>query len=139
MPWQQLKLETNVVLARPTGLWTLIIDYLPGPAAIKIAANDAQWSYSEAPTTQCGADGDPDSLLARTRCLLTTAPVGALVGKIGGSTAGVVSDGALFVVGRSCVVQIPEGGAPVYLTINDESGGMANNSGQIDVSVYQWS
>jgi hypothetical protein len=108
MPWQRITPENDVVLAHPTGLWTRIIGYLHGPATIKIEAKDGQWSYSESPTTQCGADGDPDSLLARTRCLLPTAPVGALVGKTGGSTAGVVNDGTLFVACKSCVVQFPK-------------------------------
>jgi hypothetical protein len=122
------------VPAKPTGLWTLVAEYVRGPALVKVeAALDGQWNYSEA--TACAADGDLLSLISPQTCLLRGAPVGALIGKIGGSTAG-TTDGTLFLVGRSCVYELDQSKrGPLYLTINDELTGMANNSGKLGVTI----
>jgi hypothetical protein len=61
-------------------------------------------------------------------CLLHTAPIGALIGKFGGST-GDARDPKPFIVGRHCIVRVPDEGGPLYLTINDTPDGMANNVG----------
>ena len=58
-----------------------------------------------------------------------------MIGKIGGSSAGINDGTKTFVVGRYCVVTVPEGGGPLYLTINDEYAGMENNADSIDVTV----
>ncbi|HWT05046.1 MAG TPA: hypothetical protein VN224_04770 [Xanthomonadales bacterium] len=76
------------------------------------------------------------SLIGRARCLCDKAPVGALIGKLGGSTAG-AADGAVFVVGSSCIVKVGDDDAPLYLTINDEESGMSNNQGSLKVKIEQ--
>jgi hypothetical protein len=142
--WQPVQLVTNTVLAKPSGLppgqpaglWTLVADFVEGPALLKITATaENRWAYAESAAAVCGADGDTDAFLLRSKCLVPTAPVGALIGKIGGSSAG-VSDGTTFVAGRVCVVRVPDDGGPLYLTINDEYTGMANNADFITVQVW---
>ena len=49
---------------------------------------------------------------------MADAPPGALIGRIGGSSAGLKADGA-FVVGSSCVVAVPAGSiGPLFLSFN---------------------
>jgi hypothetical protein len=120
------------VPAKPRGLWTRAKDFVEGPFLTIEARPHGFWAYADAATSRCGADGDPDALLARANCLNPDAPVGALIGKIGGSSGG-VKDGTPFVVGGYCVFRVPDGGGPLYFTINDEYDGMANNAGSITV------
>lgn len=132
MPFQAIAQLTDRVAARPDGLWTLVVEFVSGPALLRVTASADRWQYADAAAAVCGADGDPDALLARAKCLLPAAPVGALIGKIGGSTAG-AADGTLFVAGSTCVVRVPDEGGPLFLTINDEY--MKNNAGSIGVAV----
>jgi hypothetical protein len=127
---------TLQIPARPAGLWTLV-DFIEGPAVLKITAKPGEtWAYSDSLSAVCGADGDPHSLLSASKCLVPKAPVGALVGKIGGSTAGAETDTS-FVVGSACIVKIADEGGALFLTINDESGGMDNNADGITVEIHQ--
>lgn len=117
------------VNAKPDGLWTLAIDYLTGPAFIKIEAKEGTWWYTAG--QECSADGDLASLVAAKTCILANAPVGALIAKIGGSTAG-TADGTMILIGRSCTFEIAEAQrGPLYLTINDQPNGLADNRGKL--------
>jgi hypothetical protein len=133
-PFTQLFTLTNSIRARPDGLWTLVVEHVEGPGLLQISASPAsRWSYSDTHESICSANGDPRALISRAQCLLATAPVGSLIGKFGGSTAG-ASDGTLmFVVGMRCTVKVPSGGGPLYLTINDEPGGMDNNANEVQL------
>lgn len=122
-------LERWTVPAKPDGgLWTLVCAYVDGPALLRIRATDDRWGYAPGREAFCGPDGDPCGLVQSDVCLLQTAPIGALIGKFGGST-GDARDAKPFVVGRDCVVRVPNEGGPLYLTINDTADGMANNVG----------
>jgi hypothetical protein len=133
--WQPLVADPYQVLAQPAGLWTPVLDFVEGPCLLKIivAANNL-WSY--APTASCGPDGDPSSLLLSDRCLFADAPVGALIAKVGGSSAG-WKDGSIALVGRTAVIPVAAPGGPLYLTINDERTGMGNNSGFVRVLIWR--
>lgn len=125
------------VPAKPTGVWTRVCDYVEGVTRLKLEA-DGRWSYGEG--RSCGPDGDLGSLIDTETCLMSGAPVGALIGKLGGSTAG-RADGYVFVVGSSCVLEpgaseeIPKAG-PLYLTVNDLPAGLADNSGTLHAKVF---
>lgn len=91
------------------------------------------------PPEGCTADGDPE--LTRVGVLpMADLAVGALIGRIGGSTA----DGAgdqdrtfLFSVGRYCVIQAPEMpkvGA-LYLAVNDTRSNSMLLRGSLKVTV----
>lgn len=125
------------VPAVPNGVWTEIIDFVDGGTVLRIAAKpDDKWRYAVDRT--CGPNGDPAAQIARTRCVFASAPVGSLIGKIGGSTAS-TSDGTVFAVGAQCVVKVGADGGPLYLTINDEESGMdaESNDGSLRVSVQR--
>jgi len=122
------------VAANPKGIWSLVSEYVRGPALIKIEADDAKWKYSKA--DECTADGDLLSTISTQACILQGAPVGALIGKIGGSTAG-TGDGTLFVVGRICIIELDASKrGPLYLTINDELTGLGNNDQKLKVKIF---
>jgi hypothetical protein len=131
--WVVLREGVNVK-ARPDGVWTLALEWVNGPAVLKFEAGNEEWFYAEADVSKARADGHLSSLLAAKNSLLPTAPVGALIGKIGGSSAG-TADGTLFVVGKFCLVEIDKSKGPVYLTINDELTGFVNNRGEITLKI----
>jgi hypothetical protein len=123
------------VPAKPSaGVWTKAIDYVEGGTILKLEVGTANSSWHYGDEDQCGPDGDVASIVLRSKCLLASAPVGALIGKIGGSTAG-SADGAVFVVGSFCIVKVGADGGPLYLTINDQENGMSNNRDTMNVTV----
>jgi hypothetical protein len=132
MQWAEVK--TVKVPARPAGIWTWAVDPIQGPARVQIAVADgATWTYS--PGRTCGADGDLTALLSTGHALDPTSPIGALLVKIGGSTAG-AADGTIRVAGARTYFEIPEKiTAPIFLTINDELSGLSDNAGELQVTI----
>jgi len=62
--------------------------------------------------------------------------VGALLVKIGGSTAG-LRDGDVNVAGSAAVIPVDEKtSAPIFLTINDEPAGLSDNEGELTVKLF---
>jgi hypothetical protein len=130
--WVQLA-DPVTVPAKPRGIWTLAVEHVSGPALIKVEA-DGAWLYS--PAAKCGPDGDLGSLISSRGTIMAGEPVGALIVKIGGSTAG-VADGVVRVAGSSAVIQIDDKtSGPVFLTINDELTGLSDNSGELRVKIF---
>ncbi|MEO8076572.1 MAG: LecA/PA-IL family lectin [Acidobacteriota bacterium] len=132
MEWSQVQDVT--VPAKPTGIWTWAVDYVKGPARILIEATaGGSWSYS--PGRACGPDGDLTALTSAGATLLPSAPTGALLAKIGGSTAG-AADGTVRVAGSKVYFEIDSTvNGPILLTVNDEPGGMSDNSGELKVKI----
>jgi hypothetical protein len=131
--WEVIAADFKVP-AKPAGIWTMAVDWINGPAVVKIEANDDEWYYSEADSGKTRADGHLMSLLSCKACIHPAAPVGALIAKIGGSSAG-VSDGTLYTIGKFALIEIDKPKGPLFLTINDELSGLENNRGSIKVSV----
>ncbi|HKV61837.1 MAG TPA: hypothetical protein VJO16_07990 [Candidatus Acidoferrum sp.] len=132
MNWTEVK-DGFEVKAKPDGIWTLAYEYVRAPALVEIEANDDEWEY--APGKKCSANGDLSSTLRPQDAILTTAPVGALIAKVGGSTAG-ISDGRLFVVGKKALLQLDQNtSGPLFLTINDQLSGLQNNDKSIKVKI----
>jgi hypothetical protein len=102
----------------PDGLWTVAHEFVAPGAILKLDAHGT-WTYrtSGASPFTCGPDGRPDDPQAS--LLMADAPLGAMIAKIGGSTAG-KTDGELFVVGASSVILADpmKHGGPLYLTMN---------------------
>jgi len=71
---------------------------------------------------ECGPDGLDGVSYDSDRLVMAEAPVGALIGRFGGSSASFKSaEGAEkpFAVGRHCVVRVPAGGVgPLFLGFN---------------------
>jgi hypothetical protein len=139
----RLVLKDVEIPAKPGGVWTLVTDSVEGYARLKLEA-EGLWSYSANRNHTCGPDGDLCSEVDGARNLLSKAPTGSLIGKLGGSSAG-SDDGYVFVVGAVCIIEpgtadrgsttpIPKG--PLYLTINDRRDGLHDNDGTMKVSVF---
>jgi hypothetical protein len=122
------------VNAKPNGLWTVAREFINGPARIRFAASES-WKYS--PDSSCGPDGDMLSMISPIQTILKSAPVGSLIAKIGGSSAG-QADGTVYLVGSFAIIDIgADVKGPLYLTINDDPSGFGNNSGSLKVNM-QW-
>jgi hypothetical protein len=132
MNWTEVK-DNVEVKAKPDGIWTLVHEYVRSPALVEIEANNDEWEY--APGKKCSANGDLGSTLRPQDTILPSAPVGALIAKVGGSTAG-TTDGRLFVVGKKALLQLDQNtSGPLFLTINDQLSGLQNNDGSIKAKI----
>lgn len=130
MTWSDVK--DAKIPAKPTGIWTLTHEFVKGPALVKVEATGT-WSYSSG--RPCGPDGDLNALLSADQMIAGGVSPGALLIKVGGSTAG-VSDGLVRVAGSTAVIRIDEKtSGPIFLTINDAVSGFADNSGELDAKV----
>ncbi len=122
------------IKANPAGTWTFVLESVKGITRLRINASEKWKSGGE----EFGPDGKRTGSVPRSACLLATAPFGALIGKIGGSTAG-LSDGYVFPVGACCVIDVGEGSipktGPLFLTINDALEGLEDNDGSIKVQI----
>lgn len=133
IPWKQIA-KIKVPANPSTGIWTRAIEYVTGPRRLKFTAEGA-WKYAKG-SKEVNADGDLSVTANPGNMIVTTAPIGALVAKIGGSTAG-KADGTVYVIGSFCVLDLLEAkGGALYLTVNDEPGGLEDNEGEIEVTVY---
>src|SRR6266851_457109 len=120
IPWKQIA-KVKVPAKPATGLWTNVVDYVAGPRRLKFTAEGA-WKYAKG-SRQVTADGDLLVTANPTSMIVATAPVGALVAKIGGSTAG-KADGTPYIIGSYCVLDLTEQmKGSLYLTVNDEPAG----------------
>ena len=131
--WRDVTAQHISVPARPAiGLWTPIIDYVTGPLILRIGAR-GKWSPVES-LPGCSPDGFQDWFYGRDWLLTKSAPLGALIGKIGGSNNS-TNDADIFVVGSYAVITIDKQTGPLYLTINDAPSFLSDNSGAIEVAI----
>lgn len=141
------------VEAKPTGLWNLVTNYVTGSRLLRFRwlPQDAQGNplpdkWNPGTNVLCGADGTWITP-AKTGLLSGGALYGALIGKIGGSSADVPDTSQpaapygsrrVFAVGSHCVISLgsTEGG-PLYLTMNDAPEGFASHSGALTVLIEE--
>lgn len=131
--WDNLDDSTVIAVpARPaSGLWTLVRTYVHGPHIIRIEA--AGLWCPVAGLDACGPDGLQHWAFGRDRLLTKKAPLGALIGKIGGSN--LTTDDDIFVVGSMAVLTIDKVSGPLFLTINDAPGCFDDNTGELQVTI----
>ena len=146
--WQPL--ATVVGRAKPVGLWTRALDYVAGPRKLKFVVRDgAQWlPVAGAPCAATGAQSTPDPTKP---ALLTSALVGALIGKVGGSAADITAPEVTaagnvartgiptpFSIGDFCIVELAatQKGA-LFLTMNDALDFFKDHDGEITVDVFE--
>ncbi|HXJ37904.1 MAG TPA: hypothetical protein VNH18_01425 [Bryobacteraceae bacterium] len=141
--------------ARPAGFWNMIIPYVFGPRLLRITVHGRddkgqtvpkRWHLSQ--NEEIGADGQPAGKTT-TGILVTTAARGALVGKLGGSTADLPDsatgttvvpyrDKKVFAVGSSGVIPVAAADSgPLFLTMNDSPEGFENHSGSLWVLIEE--
>jgi hypothetical protein len=134
--WRTLKLAKDPLPAKSIGLWTQVIDYIEGPTRLRFKAS-GKWTYAEGRET--GPEGDRNLGFPQD-VLLPGAPLGALVGKIGGSSADKPdpTKQTVFAVGTDCVISVDEKTkGTLFLTMNDEPSQFDGHDGEIKVEVWE--
>ena len=132
--WEELDdLETVTVPAKPiAGLWTLVRTHIVAPAVLRIEASGIWRPVDGLPS--CGPDGLRHWAYGRELLLTRKAPLGALIGKFGGSS-GAFDESEIFMIGRVTVLQVDKNTGPFYLTINDAPAFFDDNEGELDVVI----
>ena len=149
--WQKL---TVVKVSATTGPWSVGKDYIPGSRLLRFTVVDKDDQSKPVPTswspvkgTRCGPDG-AISTPAKSGLLTNGALYGALIGKLGGSSADVPDSTSpttpyaskrVFAVGSHCIISMgsTEGG-PLYFTMNDSPDGLVNHSGELHVLIEEY-
>jgi|SRR5882724_2039902 len=148
--WKEIKKVK--VEAKPAGIWNIALPYICGSRLLRFSIQTTddkkatvpkEWAPS--PKKKCGPDGVP---MTKTGALLSTAPFGAIVGKIGGSTADLPDTTApstspysgkkVFAVGAYAVVSIAATDCgPLFVTMNDSPDGFEDHSGELWVLIEE--
>jgi len=148
-------LATVKVSAKPDGFWTLVHEYVAGGRLLRFQVRDKDkdqtsvpMSWSPADGSHVTADGIAFSGAPKTGVLSTAAPYGALVGKVGGSSADLPDSASAgtpygtkktFVVGAYCIVALAASdGGPLFLSMNDNPEGFAGHSGALHVLIEEY-
>jgi hypothetical protein len=127
-------------------IWTMAEDFVFGPVKVKIELIDPEALWQYATDQYCKAGG---TLRNDLNSILPTAPIGALIGKLGGGTAdipppapsgmppGPLAAGIrLFAAGAFAVIDVKDiDSGPLFLGMNDVLGGFANHGGKLKVRV----
>jgi hypothetical protein len=137
-----LVLKCTSVPAKPGGLWTAVYEFITGAGAVALRFRaEGEWSY--APKRKCGPDGARNLGLPQD-VMVPGAPLGALVAKIGGSSADKpdASKQTVFVVGSECVVVLDgkdgKSSGTLFLTMNDEPTQFAGHDGEMQIEIASW-
>ena len=97
--------------------WHRVTDVIRGPTHLQIVATGS-WTAIREVLAACGPNGFAGLSLPADRVVLTDAPPGALIGRLGGSSASLKADGA-FPIGIDCVVQLPANSVgPLFVSFN---------------------
>jgi hypothetical protein len=134
MIWRKLK---EVKVPNPQdAAWTPVLDYLIPKRLYRLHVKETAnaWRLDGMATT-CTADGTDFGAGRSADPIYRDARFGALIGKIGGSTAD--HTGVIFGVGRYCVYQVSEEAkaGPLYLGANDLPVLMPKVTGQLEVEI----
>ena len=142
------------VPAQPEGLWNIVFPYVYGPCLLKMTAvtqddhgNDIPTKWKTTANDECSANGLLRPPKAPASFLVPSAPFGAVIAKIGGSTAdlpetspsgGPYPGRKVFVVGSCTVVSLASTDCgPLFLTMNDSPSGFAEHAGELWVLIEE--
>jgi hypothetical protein len=127
--WTELR-TFEIKDAEITAPWLLLVETLRDATHLQIKA-EGSWTPMGGLVASCGPDGLAGLPLLPERLIVADCPVGALIGKIGGSSASVsaaaatpatsppISEGKAFAIGSHCVTNIPEGSiGPLFVGFN---------------------
>jgi len=131
---------------QPGRLWTVAVEYVtPGRLyRLSVKGSDkGEQKWKPDGSEPCTADGDP-SLSRNAGVPIPDARIGALIGRIGGSTAdsaGPQDRALLFSIGRQCVIQAPDASTlkigSLFLGINDVPSGAAKLEQSLKVEILE--
>lgn len=143
--------DTPSVSPSQTSLWRMIVPDTGVSTSLKFVA-DGSWKLKESVIPQCGMDGAPGLSVPDDQLILGGCPFGALIGKIGGSSAfhqspdGEAADVTKrpmlndpFAIGSYCVLKLPEQNHPTGpLFIGFNSVMRPVQIFRLQISVYSW-
>jgi hypothetical protein len=131
--WTQL--ASVKVSARSPAIWQKAIEWVSGPLLLKFEATGT-WQFCGASGTECSPDGDLSFPIALNRCISDKAPIGSLIGRIGGSTSQKDDPESVFPIGTFCIYLLSNTKmGPVFLTINDIWTGFGDNNDEVEVTI----
>jgi hypothetical protein len=123
------------------GLWTVAIPCVLGPVKIQLSV-DPQASWVLRDSRRCSAAGIYETAA---EAFLPTAPLGALIAKVGGGsadcpppsgTAILEGAGRKVAVGTFAVLDVKESeSGALFLTMNDRLSGFAAHGGHLHVAI----
>ena len=149
--WKQLGVVK--VAAKAEGIWQLALEYVGGLRLLRLRVVDqdenrnAVWTtWHQTATDRATADGLIH--VVKTGLLLTSAPPGALIAKIGGSTADVPDAASpsapygtkkVFAVGSYCVVNLAaQDAGPLFMAMNDSLDNVKHHEGALHVAIEEY-
>jgi len=107
--------------------WHLAQESLEGTTQLKIVAKGS-WIFTGSVLPACSPDGLTGFALSGVSTIIAGCPFGALIGKLGGSTAShhvpaepsiAIAAQVPFAVGSFCILELPQGlHGPLYLGFN---------------------
>ncbi len=133
------------ISATSSALWTVALEYVAGATKLKIEVIDltSVWQYST--DHWCRAGGTMRNEVA---ALLPSAPIGALIGKLGGGTADcpappgasgpspMPAGNKVFSVGTYAIIDVKaEDSGPLFLAMNDVLAGFPQHAGSVKVKI----
>lgn len=121
---------TVQIEATPAGQWQKVLDVVAPKTTLRIEAK-GEWTVG-------GVKCTPDGLLvapAESRSIADY-PAGALLGKLGGSTAG-SHEGTVFAIGRYCIVESPDKASPLFVAVNAASTAALQAAQKIDLTISE--
>jgi hypothetical protein len=116
--------------------WTPALDHIIAKRLYRLRVKQVASSWKlDGMTTSCTVDGTDLSATRTSEPICAGSPFGALVGKVGVSTAD--HSGVIFAVGRYCIYQVTDESraGPLYLGANDLKVLMSKVNGQVEVDI----
>ncbi len=115
--WNDLAPDTPAIEnAEIAGRWVPVLEALPGGLHLRITASGL-WAALGGMLPDCGPDGLSGLPFESAQLIIADCPVGALIGKFGGSSAThkaaapeatALAEDVPFAIGSYCVVKVPE-------------------------------
>ncbi len=143
--WRMIVPELKIPRPGESAPWVLVVEAPTAGKLMRVVAS-GEWTPASAFPVQCTADGFFKTKPAPGP-LVTSAPLGALIARLGGSTAdqtvdtpasGQQPNRILFSIGRTCIFSVPT--APVgalFLGVNDHPECMADVTGELTVRIFE--
>lgn len=138
--WRSVR--TLIVPEQAGWQWTVGLESVTPNTLLKIeVAMNTTWT-PDGFIVPCSADGDSSRAIHRDDVMIPTASLGALIARIGGSTADQTIESnrhmMLFAVGRFCVLQVPETAkGSLFLGVNDRAVCMHRVAGHLSVTISE--
>jgi hypothetical protein len=113
--------------------WHKAADHVGAGKLLRFSAT-GKWSVLAG--VECGPDGLPGFPLPYDKLLVPTAPPGALIGKLGGSTAD-QKDGTIFTIGSFAVFAVPDkSSGPLYIGVNAIPGAPISKLDELELKIF---